>query len=103
MAAIGAFSTAQTDGFTQLGDDSGAQRFRYSFRFRMNVELAVDASHVEANGVHSDPQLRCGDPVIIAFHEKFHEAHFMWSEVVVKVGGRLVLLKQIDNAPRYGR
>jgi hypothetical protein len=37
-----------------LPDNAEAERLRNSFRLGMNLELAIDATHMESDGVYAD-------------------------------------------------
>ena len=48
----------------------------------MHLELVVDVTHTEADGVETDPQFRRGWVVVVSFQQELEQAAFVRRQVV---------------------
>ena len=57
-----------------LFDQAVAEGFGDSFGLGVDLQLVVDVTHVEGDGVYADTQLHGRGLVIVAFYEELQEA-----------------------------
>ena len=67
----------------------------------MDLQLLVDVAHVKRDGGDLNSQSDCRRLVVVAFDEKFQEAQFVRSELVLGSVGRANLAKQLNHLTRY--
>src|ERR1022692_3149553 len=84
-------------------DHARAQRLGNRFRFRVHLQLFVDAPHVPGHGGAADTGLRGRRLQIMAVHQQTQEAGFVRGQLAIGFFRRAKVAEQLDNPPGHRR